>query len=74
MRFFLKKVRRGFDYAYCICRKKLVELKLKNTNQIAYRNDWVSHNYFDWEKWFASYVGKENVCYLEVALYVQFDT
>jgi hypothetical protein len=51
---------------YCECRKKISELKLINNHRITYRHDWTSQHYANWEKWFAPYIDREYVNYLEV--------
>lgn len=47
-------------------REKQVERKLKRTTEFSFTSDWASHNYTNWEKWFANYRDQPNLRVLEI--------
>jgi predicted O-methyltransferase YrrM len=47
-------------------REKQFEKQLKRTTDFSFTSDWASHNYSNWEKWFAGYRDQPDVRILEI--------
>jgi predicted O-methyltransferase YrrM len=62
----LKSTYKWIKFLYTSFLKSKLKNKLNKRNHFVYRYDWTSKNYDNWEKWFSTIKGKENLRFLEI--------